>query len=156
MITLKVVDHEDEFTIKDYVESFQKNGELIEGNVGMTQFMDYRDWLFVFSNTHAERTHMILYHGIMVGTIDFRFPKNRKQNKTLGQIGYAIHPEFRSQGFATQALKLALPTYPSSSIYITCYKDNLASAKVIQNAGAQLEKEFLFDGKPSLRFIYKQ
>lgn len=153
MIKLKIASLEDEQIIKDYVEQFQQDGELIEGNVGMIQYMNYPDWIYVFSDSKTDRSHLILVDGQMVGTIDFRFTINPLQSKSLGMIGYAITPKARSKGYASQALKIAIDSYPAQKIIITCLKENKASARVIENAGGILQKEFFFDGEPSLRYL---
>lgn len=153
MISLRIPTLDDEQVIKDYVDTFQENGELIEGNVGMLQYMTFYEWHRAYSDSRSDRTHLILHNGTMVGTIDFRFSKTPRQTKTLGMIGYAITPNHRGQGFATMALTKAVQSYPAKKIIITCLKENIASSKVIENAGGVLIKEFFFDGKPSLRYL---
>lgn len=153
MITLKIASIHDEQMIKDYIEAFQLDGETIEGNVGMVQYMAYADWHFIFSDSKTDRTHLIIHNDIMVGTIDFRFDKGRRQINTLGMIGYAVSPLYRGKGYASAALRAGVESYPADVITITCLKTNFASSHVIENAGGILQKEFLFDGEPSLRYL---
>lgn len=156
MIRLKIADASDEKRIKDYLKSFQENGEYVEGNVGMIDHMKYDDWMFVFADSKSERTHLILNDDIMVGTLDYRFSKDKRIQKTLGQIGYAIHPEHRNKGYSKQALILGIKQHPDNQITITCLKENIASSKVIEHAGGVLIKEFKYDKQASLRYvIYK-
>lgn len=152
MISLKIVTYEDEAMIKEYLDSFQANGNFVEGNVGMIDHMKFNDWMYVFADSETERTHLILLDDKMVGTLDYRFTNNKKLTKSLGQIGYAIHPEYRNKGYAKEALKIGIKNHPDKIITITCLKENIASAKVIEAAGGILVKEFKFDNEPSLRY----
>lgn len=156
MITLKIASDSDERMIKEYLESFQKKGDLVEGNVGMIDHMNYADWMFVFANSNTERTHLILLNDIMIGTLDYRFSKDKRLRSTLGQIGYAIHPDYRNKGYAKEALKIGINKHPEDIITITCLKDNVASSKVIESAGGVLIKQFQFDKQPSLRYIIQK
>lgn len=64
-----------------------------------------------------------------------------------GNIGYAIRPKERNKGYGTIMLKLALEKCRDLNIHevlITCEKDNLASAKVIEkNHGELLEQIYI-------------
>lgn len=59
-----------------------------------------------------------------------------------GHIGYDIAPAFRGKGFGSMMLKLALPKAKQLNIgkaLITADEDNIASRKVIEANGGQLE-----------------
>ena len=59
-----------------------------------------------------------------------------------GHIGYDIAPTFRGKGLGTMMLKLALPRAKQLNIdkaLITADEDNIASRKVIEANGGQLE-----------------
>lgn len=61
-----------------------------------------------------------------------------------GHIGYSVKPSERRKGYASQLIQLALDHYRARGIdrvLLTCDKDNIASAKVIQHNGGQLEDE---------------
>ena len=61
-----------------------------------------------------------------------------------GHIGYAVAPSERRKGYATEQLRLALEickTMGINPVLITCHKENIASAKVIQKNGGVLEDE---------------
>ena len=70
-------------------------------------------------------------------------------------IGYAIHPDFRGQGIATTAVKLAtahaFKTYPIRRIEGFCRTWNKASQRVLEKAGyhheGTLRKNKCKDGK---------
>ena len=61
-----------------------------------------------------------------------------------GHIGYVVRPSARRKGYATQMLTQSLPFAAGLGIdpaLVTCDNDNLASRKVIQAAGGELEDE---------------
>jgi len=61
-----------------------------------------------------------------------------------GHIGYFIRPSERRKGYATQMLAMMLEKARQrfiSRVLVTCDKDNVASAKVIQKNGGVLEDE---------------
>ena len=61
-----------------------------------------------------------------------------------GHISYGIRPSERRKGYATRLLALMLERARQrfiSRVLVTCDKDNVASAKVIQRNGGLLEDE---------------
>ncbi len=63
-----------------------------------------------------------------------------------GNIGYSISPSERGKGYAKVALSLAIEEYIklnpiSREVYLCCYKENIPSKKVIENAGGILIEE---------------
>lgn len=82
--------------------------------------------------------------GVIVGTLDMRYKITGDYFKRLGHVAYYIKPSERKKGYATQALKEVLKFYKSngiSKILVTCYKDNIASQKVIQKNAGKFESE---------------
>lgn len=66
-----------------------------------------------------------------------------------GHVGYGIRPGARNQGHGTKILALALDKIREMKIrdvLVTCNKDNIGSAKVIQNNGGRLDSEVEKDG----------
>jgi len=65
-------------------------------------------------------------------------------NNPGGHIGYAIAPSERRKGYATEQLRLGLEKCREMGIgpvLVTCHKENIASARVIQKNGGVLEDE---------------
>jgi predicted acetyltransferase len=61
-----------------------------------------------------------------------------------GHVGYGIRPSVRNQGYGTKILKMALDILREMNVedvLVTCDKDNIGSAKVIQNNGGKLDSE---------------
>ncbi|MCL1952470.1 MAG: GNAT family N-acetyltransferase [Oscillospiraceae bacterium] len=81
----------------------------------------------------------------ILGVIDIRHRLNdHLLNNPGGHIGYAVAPSERRRGYGTQQLRLALEKCREmgiSPVLVTCHKDNVASAKVIQKNGGVLEDE---------------
>jgi len=81
----------------------------------------------------------------ILGVIDIRHRLNdHLLNNPGGHIGYAVAPSERRKGCATEQLRLGLEKCREMSIgpvLITCHKENIASAKVIQRNGGVLEDE---------------
>lgn len=68
------------------------------------------------------------------------------------EIGYAILPEFRKQGFAAEAAKSckdhAFRTTPVPSLIAIIHTENLPSRKVAIGNGMQLDKTTSYKGNP--------
>lgn len=103
----------------------------------------------------------------------FVFPVLKKETNTLvghvelsplendWEIGYHIGQEYRGNGYAAEAASAlsaaALDTLPTHRIIGVCLKDNIASARTMENAGYTLrkEKQGLYQGKPAQIRIYE-
>lgn len=101
-------------------------------------------------NIHPQDVPSCLYwildveRDVIVGILDMRYKIKGDYFERLGHVAYYIKPNERKKGYATKALKEVLKLYKSkeySKILITCYKDNIASRKVIQKNGGTLESE---------------
>ncbi len=156
MIQLIPVSKNDKNTLLHYLQSYEASGHFCEGNVGMLPHMDFTTWFVSMGDGIHERCHMIILDDIMIGTLDFRMKGNADQRMKLGDIGYSIHPDYRNQGYATQALNLGIAMYPASELIITCLRSNQASAKVIERNGGLLRNTFLYDGIVSNRYVIKK
>jgi predicted acetyltransferase len=84
-----------------------------------------------------------------LGRIQLRQRLNERLLAGGGHIGYDVAPEHRRRGHATAMLRamldLAAQEYGIDSALVTCDPDNVASRKVIEACGGQLEDER--DGK---------
>lgn len=92
----------------------------------------------------AATVYFIVVGDKVIGTIDARSYLNESYYADLGHIAYYIKPDERRKGYATKALGLVLKKYKHTNrILVTCTKDNIGSAKVIENNGGILEGIFL-------------
>lgn len=82
--------------------------------------------------------------GIFVGAVSIRHYLSEELLARGGHIGDGVRPSERRKGIATQMIGMALEKCREMGIdrvLITCDKDNIGSAKSIQNNGGILENE---------------
>ncbi|WP_029232891.1 GNAT family N-acetyltransferase [Butyrivibrio sp. VCB2006] len=82
----------------------------------------------------------------LLGAVNIRHYLNEKLLKDGGHIGDGIRPSERRKGYATKMIGLALDECKKlgiDKVLICCDKDNIGSAKSIQNNGGVLENEFV-------------
>jgi predicted acetyltransferase len=80
--------------------------------------------------------------GEVVGRVSVRFELNEHLAARGGHIGYAVRPDFRGRGHATEILRLAVLLAHDEGvdrILVVCDDDNLASVAVIERCGGVLE-----------------
>lgn len=89
-------------------------------------------------------TYWLIDNKEVVAVANLRHRLNDHLLKEGGHIGYGVRPSSRKKGFATillaETIKKALDK-GIKSILVTCEKDNIASAKVIQKNDGILEDE---------------
>lgn len=144
-------------------EFFEHNERVINGSALLDQ-MDYKEWL---NNTKRNRNPETVRGDWVVATTFFAIRKSDRkiigiidirhnlENKFLaeygGHIGYAVRPNERRKGYATQILKMALEYGKSlnlTKVMLGCYTDNIASIKTITKCGGILTKSKPYvDGK---------
>jgi predicted acetyltransferase len=102
-----------------------------------------------------------MWDGEFCGSIGFRWQPGTAAlpAHVLGHIGYAVVPWKRGCGHATAAVRQLLPEARALGLLfveITTEPNNLASQRVIENAGGVLFEHYTqpaaFGGKPGLRF----
>lgn len=80
----------------------------------------------------------------IIGTIQVRHTLTEELRDNGGNIGYAIRPDERKKGYATQMLKLALEFCKSldlNKVLIDCDEANIASAKTMIKCGAIFDRK---------------
>ncbi|MBQ9328106.1 MAG: GNAT family N-acetyltransferase [Solobacterium sp.] len=85
----------------------------------------------------------------IVGAVNIRHYLNEQLLLDGGHIGDGIRPSERRKGYATKMIELALEKCRELNIHnvlMVCDKDNIGSAKSIQNNGGVLENEVMVDG----------
>lgn len=91
----------------------------------------------------------------IVGRVSIRHELNDYLATYGGHIGYAVLPEFRRRGYATEILRQALSLAAElglDPVLLTCDEDNIASVGVIERCGGVLESTIEQpDGGPRLR-----
>jgi len=93
--------------------------------------------------------------GEMIGVISVRHTLNEYLLWFGGHIGYGVRPSARRHGHATAMLAAALPVARGlglSRVMVSCNKENIGSARTIQNNGGVLENEVVEDGQIVQRY----
>lgn len=93
---------------------------------------------------HVPSTFLMAFVGErIVGRISIRHELNDFLLREGGHIGYAVVPEFRLRGYATeilrQGLEIARQRLGIARVLVTCDDDNIGSRKVIERNGGMLE-----------------
>ena len=94
--------------------------------------------------------------GALVGRVSIRHELNDFLAAYAGHIGYAVRPQWRGRGFATEILRQALiivRAHGVDRVLVTCDEHNLASARAIERQGGVLEDTRVDpDGIPKRRY----
>ena len=83
-------------------------------------------------------------NGQILGVTNLRHELTDHLRHEGGHIGYSVRSSERGKGYATLMVKLVLDKARElglERVLITCDKDNLASARVIQKNGGKLDSE---------------
>lgn len=138
--------------LQDYVSEHRKNQETgISASMGL-QSLDYDVWIArmhsnalqgdpVFGKTLL---YLCLDGDTLVGLLSIRYELSVALSEKYGHIGYGVRPSQRKKGYAAQMLAYALSVCREKGmkqVLLGCFKDNLASAAVIQKNGGVLAAE---------------
>jgi predicted acetyltransferase len=92
---------------------------------------------------HVPSTFLFAFVGArIVGRTSIRHHLNSRLERIGGHIGYAVVPEFRRRGYATeilrQSLEIANDQLGIRRVLVTCDDDNVGSIRVIEKNGGVL------------------
>ena len=120
---------------------------------------DFEDYLQRVSNSvcgrnllpdRVQSTFLVAeVDGEVVGRSSIRRELNDWLLQYGGHIGYAVRPEFRQRGYATEILRQSLQMIQGlgiNRVLMTCNDDNIASQKVIEKHGGLLENKVMHEG----------
>lgn len=80
--------------------------------------------------------------GVLVGRVSIRYELNAFLHHEGGHVGYAVGPEFRERGYATEILRRSLERLAAAGVprALVIHNDgNSASSAVIRACGGELE-----------------
>ncbi|WP_079576399.1 GNAT family N-acetyltransferase [Krasilnikoviella flava] len=80
--------------------------------------------------------------GVPVGRVSVRHELNAYLHEIGGHVGYAVAPEHRRRGYATEMLRQSVALLAAGGVeqvLVTCDGDNAGSAAVIEACGGVLE-----------------
>lgn len=144
----------------EFIQEFYDNNSEINGSGSLDSFLQdstYEEWLkkvlsdIDIANIQKPRVPALTYFYVreeddfVVGMVNIRLSLNDFLRNECGHIGYCIRPCERRKKHATRMLSSALEvcnTIGIKEVLVSCDKENIASAKVIQNCGGKLKKEF--------------
>jgi predicted acetyltransferase len=81
-------------------------------------------------------------NGVLVGRVSIRHELNALLADVGGHIGYGVRPAHRGRGFGHDILRQALLIARAEGVsraLVTCADDNIASIRIIEGAGGELE-----------------
>lgn len=92
---------------------------------------------------------------IFVGAVNIRHYLNQRLLLNGGHIGDGVRPSQRRKGIATRMIGLALEECRKlgiTRVLMVCDKENIGSARSIQNNGGVLENEVVVEGVTEQRY----
>ena len=144
----------------EYINELIEYGSEINGTGGLDGFLEestYEAWLekvrhdIDIANVENPRVPALTYFYVreeddrIVGMINIRLALNDFLREEGGHIGYSVRPTERRKHYATNMLKAAVEVCNRvgiNEVFVSCDKENPASAGTIRNNGGKLIKEF--------------
>lgn len=144
--------------IKDMLDEWNATGEKIIPYA--IRRIDYHDFAYYCENLEVTDTSGGLVpdstffcldeeRNMIVGAVNIRHYLNESLLLNGGHIGDGVRPSERKKGIATKMIALALDECKKLGIervLMVCDKENIGSAKSIQNNGGIVENEIEVDG----------
>ncbi len=150
--------------ITDMLDEWNASGEkIIPYAIRRTDYHDFDDYcehLEVKNESGKlapDSTYFCLdiERNIVVGAVNIRHYLNESLLLNGGHIGDGVRPSERRKGIATKMIALALDECRNlgiEKVLMVCDKENIASAKSIQNNGGILENEIETEGVIEQRY----
>ena len=101
--------------------------------------------------------YWLMDEDVWIGLLTLRPQINEQYLHSGGHIGYVIRPSKRRSGYGTAILRLGLDqarTRGLQRVLLTCDETNMASRKIIEANGGQLENAVVVEGQAALKLRY--
>lgn len=155
---LKFPTLEDEEKIMEYIEEYISDNPNAKP-LGLTKETNYIEWLEKRINEHIglnleedrvpSSVYLLIENEEIVGHVSIRHNINNEfLSRYGGHIGYGIRPSQRRKHYATKMLYLALEKCRElglEKVLVSCKKENIGSAKTIENNYGVLEEEIFIE-----------
>jgi len=152
--------------VMEYRNEFISNGDDLAGTSYLRQYENFEEWLkFVQDNENEQTKQSEVTASVflaireeddrLIGFTNIRHALNDYLFNYGGHVGYSVRKDERRKGYATEILRKTLKECRRIGIdrvLLACDKSNVASSKVIQLYGGELENEVLNDGEVILRY----
>ena len=143
-----------------YIQEFIEHGSEINGTGSLDRYLresTYEEWLdkviraVEIANIAPPKVPALTYFCVreeddrIVGMVNIRLALNDFLREEGGHIGYSVRPSERGKHYATEMLNKALDVcrrIGMTGVIVTCDRENIPSARVIQNCGGRLDAEF--------------
>ncbi len=145
---------------EDYIQEWELSGEVIVPSATKKQGKKFKEctqaWKESETSVSYEKgfvpstLYFLIENDEIVGAIHHRHKLNQKLLQNGGNIGYGVRPTKRGKGYASIMLDLLLKKIweqGEEKVLITCYEDNIASAKTIEKNGGVLAEKSNYEGK---------
>ena len=154
----------------DYIKEHEDNNEFeLHGGALLEKSESFASWL----KQLAENSDKLTIHNDwvisstffairksdekIIGMVDIRHELNDFLRSYGGHIGIGIRPTERKKGYAIEITKKAIKYCKGiglSKVMVACYKENIASRKVILKCGGIFEKEFMFSDQKVVQVFW--
>lgn len=154
MIEFVLPDEDNRNDVRGFYDEIEKNGSE---SIGIGNYKNYDAWLEGMKNRRTgenlpegyvrENFYLCYEKGNLIGVFSLKFELTPWLFDFGGHIGYAVRPNQRNRGLATEILKQGLDIakgFGFDRVLCICNEDNLASEKVILKNGGVFENK-LFD-----------
>ncbi|MBU8902054.1 MAG: GNAT family N-acetyltransferase, partial [Victivallales bacterium] len=155
-----------EKSFKDFIDEIKSTGEDLVPSSLNQKDMDFQTYITALNNQSIGKyipdnlvpasTYFLLDdENRICGAVNIRHRLTENLKIEGGHIGYGIRPKARNQNYGTEILKLALEKVIDMGIrkvLVTCCKENVNSARIIQKNSGVLDSEIEKDNKIIQRY----
>ena len=117
---------------------------------------EYSNGVNIPNDAVPSSTFWLVDDNELIGVTNIRHYLNDRIEYCGGHIGLGVRPAYRGKGLGNMLMKLSIQKLADmgvNPIHIHCYKNNMASVKVIIDNGGVLDSELSQNGEIIQRFV---